>query len=107
MREDKGMKLNRIERIKGFFVEFCGIEGGEYFDRITGCSGLGSSKSEDISQPEGGKHGTRIQVTYDGEIVGEFVADVLVEGVILELKSVNLYSAVESLRNTLKTRKRQ
>ena len=29
-----------------------------------------------------------IQVTYDGEVVGEFVADVLVEGIILELKSV-------------------
>jgi hypothetical protein len=24
------------------------IEGPEYFDRITGCSGLGTSKSEDI-----------------------------------------------------------
>ncbi len=29
-----------------------------------------------------------IQVTYEGEVVGEFVADVLVEGIILELKSV-------------------
>ena len=29
-----------------------------------------------------------IQVTYNGEVVGEFVADILVEGVILELKSV-------------------
>ena len=29
-----------------------------------------------------------IQVTYDGEVVGEFAADVLVEGIILELKSV-------------------
>ncbi len=29
-----------------------------------------------------------IQVTYEGEMVGEFVADVLVEGIILELKSV-------------------
>jgi GxxExxY protein len=29
-----------------------------------------------------------IQVAYEGEVVGEFVADVLVEGIILELKSV-------------------
>ncbi len=29
-----------------------------------------------------------IQVTYEGEVVGEFIADVLVEGIILELKSV-------------------
>ena len=29
-----------------------------------------------------------IPVTYDGEVVGEFVADVLVEGIILELKSI-------------------
>jgi GxxExxY protein len=29
-----------------------------------------------------------IQVTYEGEVVGEFVADILVQGIILELKSV-------------------
>ena len=29
-----------------------------------------------------------VQVAYEGEVVGEFVADVLVEGIILELKSV-------------------
>lgn len=29
-----------------------------------------------------------IRVIYEGEVVGEFVADVLVEGIILELKSV-------------------
>lgn len=29
-----------------------------------------------------------IRVVYEGEVVGEFVADVLVEGIILELKSV-------------------
>ena len=29
-----------------------------------------------------------IQVAYEGEMVGEFIADVVVEGIILELKSV-------------------
>ena len=49
--------------------------------------------------------GKKIQVNYSGEVIGDFIADIIVEGkVILELKSVNqIHSAHEAqLINYLK-----
>ena len=83
--DERRLKLDRItERIIGCVYEVSNILGSGFFEKVYENALTLELRNNGLKVKQ--QHG--IQVRYDGVVVGEFAADLLVEGkIIIELKA--------------------